>query len=449
MNDRERDHGSGSTGVGIEKVKALSKRAQPAKGEILPPRHVDRHERRRITEQTLRKMRPPETNHRIEWDSEIPGFGARITAAGVISFVLDYRIFGRQRRYTIGQVGEYSVTAAREKARKLRVGIDDGHDPLEERNQSRTEPTLDDLLTRYLESEREGKKRPHTRRDDKRMVEKIIRPRLGRLRLKAVARRDIEALHVSLKETPYQANRVLALLSAIFRYAIDDLEWTNVNPVTGIQRFTEEKREACLTVDQLQKFREALDGYSDQNAANALRLLMLTGSRAGETLRAEWEQIDLERGVWTKPSHHTKQKKTEFVPLSEPALKLLLGMKPKNAKGPLFPGRATTKKKSRARVSLKRPWLQACKAAGLVTVEVSKGKRRTIKRYRPTVRIHDLRHSYASHLVSAGASLQIVGKLLGHTQAATTMRYAHLQDESLRAATNQLAKIIAFENKGE
>jgi integrase len=391
-------------------------------------------------------MRPPETNSRIEWDSEIPGFGARITAAGVISFVLDYRIFGRQRRYTIGRLGEYSATAAREKARKLRVGIDDGQDPLEERNQSRSEPTLDDLLTEYLDSDREAKKRPNTRRDDKRMVEKIIRPRLGRLRLKAVGRRDIEALHVSLKETPYQANRVLALLSTIFRYAIDDLEWITTSPVAGIQRFPEEKREACLTIDQLQKFREALDGYSDQNAANALRLLMLTGSRAGETLRAEWEEIDLERGVWTKPSHHTKQKKTEFVPLSEPALELLLGMKPKNAVGPLFPG--GTKKKARARVSLRRPWIQACKAAGLVTIEVSKGKRRTIKCYRPTVRIHDLRHSYASHLVSAGTSLQIVGKLLGHTQAATTMRYAHLQDESLRAATNQLAKIIAFEKKG-
>lgn len=106
------------------------------------------------------------------------------------------------------------------------------------------------------------------------------------------------------------------------------------------------------------------------------------------------------------------------------------------------------------RVSLKRPWLQACKAAGLVTVEMVKGKRkgkdgapRMLKRYKPTVRLHDLRHSYASHLVSNGVGLQIVGKLLGHVQASTTMRYAHLQDEALRTATNRLATIIDFDSK--
>ena len=163
---------------------------------------------------------------------------------------------------------------------------------------------------------------------------------------------------------------------------------------------------------------------------------MLTGSREGEVLKAEWEQFNFQRNVWTKPSHNTKQKREEHIPLSGPTLKLLKAMMPKDATGPLFPGAS-----GRARVSLRRPWVQACKACGLVQVEKRKGKRSTITRYHPTVRIHDLRHSYASHLVSNGVSLHIVGKLLGHTQASTTMRYAHLQDETLRAATERFGEI--------
>jgi integrase len=407
---------------------------------------------KRIVEQTIKRMRAPEENSRIEWDAEIPGFGVRITAAGVTSFILDYRIFGRQRRYTIGRYPELTSTAARIEAGELRAMIRAGRDPMEERNQRRGEPTLGDLATAYMESEAEGKKRPHTVRDDKRMVEKIIRPKLGGHRLKAIGKRDVEALHGSLKSTPYQANRVLALLSAMFNFAIE-AKWRVDNPCKSVKKFAEEKRESWLSVEQIQRFREGLDKYKDQSAANCLRLLLLTGSRAGEALRAEWSEFDLTRGVWTKPSHHTKQKKTEHVPLNAPAIELLRSIKPRNAAGPLFPG---TKRKGKdgkltggeKRVSLKRPWLQACKAAGLAEAYTVQGKRKKMLiRYRPTVRLHDLRHSYASHLVSNGVGLQIVGKLLGHVQASTTMRYAHLQDEALRAATNQLAKIIDFKSE--
>jgi integrase len=407
---------------------------------------------KRIVEKTIKRMKAPKENSRIEWDAEIPGFGVRITAAGVTSFILDYRIFGRQRRYTIGRYPELTSTAARIEAGELRAMIRAGRDPMEERNQRRGEPTLGDLATAYMESEAAGKKRPHTVRDDKRMVEKIIRPKLGGHRLKAIGKRDVEALHGSLKSTPYQANRVLALLSAMFNFAIE-AKWRVDNPCKSVKKFAEEKRESWLSVEQIQRFREGLDKYKDQSAANCLRLLLLTGSRAGEALRAEWNEFDLTRGVWTKPSHHTKQKKTEHVPLSAPAIELLRSIKPRNATGPLFPG---TKRKGmdgkltggEKRVSLKRPWLQACRAAGLAEAYIIQGKRKKmLTRYRPTVRLHDLRHSYASHLVSNGVGLQIVGKLLGHVQVSTTMRYAHLQDEALRAATNQLAKIIDFRSE--
>src|ERR1019366_4467035 len=389
----------------------------------------------RILEKSIKKMGAPEHGQKIDWDSEIQGFGVRVTAAGATSFILDYRISGRQRRYTIGRHPELTVAAARAEAGEPRARIGDGHDPMEERHQSRQEPTLDDLAKEYMERYAVPNKRPTSLRNDREMIANIILPKIGKLRLKAVGRQDIETLHPARKATPYGANRLLSLLSKMFNLGIQ-WKWTTENPARGVPRFPEGKRERWLTTEEIQKFREALDSYADQNAANALRLLMLTGSREGEVLKAEWEQFNFQRNVWTKPSHNTKQKREEHIPLSGPTLKLLKAMMPKDATGPLFPGAS-----GRARVSLRRPWVQACKACGLVQVEKRKGKRSTITRYHPAVRIHDLRHSYASHLVSNGVSLHIVGKLLGHTQASTTMRYAHLQDETLRAATERFGEI--------
>ena len=351
-------------------------------------------------------------------------------------------------------------------------------DPLEERRAERhewkKEPTFQALADAYLadanmrkresslyddrrmlgvyeddqpkanESEAQRKKREEKRKKREAQRKKRILTVLGEHRLGEIKQVDIVRFHESLRETPYQANRVLALLSSIFNYGIAH-KWIMENPAKGIKKFEEAKRERWLTVEELQKFREALDRYKDQSAANVLRLLLLTGSRASEALKACWEEFDLQRGVWTKPSHHTKQNKIEHVPLSAPARKLLEGMAPENPTGPLFLGRDGEGK----RVSLKRPWIAACRAAGLVEEYLIDGKRSgkdgepvKLRRYRPTVRVHDLRHNFASHLASNGVSLQVVGKLLGHTQAATTMRYAHLQDAPLRDAANQFGRIF-------
>lgn len=394
---------------------------------------------KKIGEKRIRALVAPKVGNRIEWDESLPGFGVRITATGATSFILDYYVARRRRRYTIGRHPELTASEARGRAEALRVRIRDGYDPMEERVQNRTEPTVDELAAEYMK-DAEHHKRPNTLRDDRRMINRIIIPSIGKLRLKAVGKRDIEQLHYSLKDTPYQANRVLALLSTMFNFAVGN-KWLIENPATKIAKFPEAKRERWLTVDQVQRFRGALDSYPDQNAANALRLLLLTGSREGEVLNATWEQFDLVRCEWTKPSHNTKQKRVEHVPLSPDALAVLQAMMPANATGTLFPGA-----RDGARTTLRRPWLQACKAVGLVSTKQVKGKRKTLTIYRPTVRIHDLRHSFASHLASSGVSLQIVGKLLGHTQAGTTMRYAHLQDEALRAATNRLSEIYAEAN---
>lgn len=397
----------------------------------------------RITQQTIKHLVTDEPADRIIWDSELRGFGVRITETGVIRYILDYRFRGKKRRYTIGRHPEYTTTAARDEAMALRVDIQNGHDPLEERDQWKSEPGFRALAESYIKAA-ETRKRESSLYDDRRMLKKIILPAIGDRRLGEIKQSEIARLHESLSTTPYQGNRVLALLSAVFNYGIAQ-KWNSENPCRGIPKFAEAKRERWLSVEEIQRFREALDQYPHQDAANALRLLLLTGSRASEVLKAGWDEFDLARGVWIKPSHHTKQKKQEHVPLSGPAIKLLESMAYENATGPLFP----SKDGKGQRVSLKRPWVQACKAAGLVEKYSVPGKRKLLTRYRPIVRVHDLRHNFASHLVSNGVSLQVVGKLLGHTQAATTMRYSHLQDAPLRSAADQVARIFAQQPKSK
>jgi integrase len=394
---------------------------------------------KKINQQTVKALTAPEAGSRIVWDSELKGFGVRVTAGGAITYVLDYRVHRRQRRYKIGRHPEWSAEAARRKAAELKPRIADGYDPLEEKQKASGEPTVAELAAEYLERHAIPNKRPGSLRNDREMIDGIIKPKLGRLRLAAVGRRDLEALAASLKATPYRANRCLALLSHMFTKA-NEWKWATANPARGIRRYQEDRRERWLSAEEMRAFTAALDSYGAANpsAANALRLLLLTGAREGEVLKADWTQFDLDRGVWTKPSAHTKEKKTEYVPLNDQALEMLRTMKPEGATGPLFPGRDGT-----ARVTLKRPWKQVCRLAGLCEVTTRQGKRRKVTRYKPTLRVHDLRHNFASYLVSSGASLPIVGKLLGHTQTATTERYAHLADAPLRDAANVFGKIFA------
>ena len=390
-------------------------------------------------------MEAPETGYKITWDGESSGLGARITANGVISFVLRYRLHGEQTVYKIGRFPDWSVSAARNEASDLRKRISQGVDPMAERKQSRNEPTFGDLLDDYLGSEEFARKRPPTQASYRSMIEKILRPAWGKMRLKAIQHRNVEALHASLKSKRHTANRTVSLASRLFNSAIEQKLLVE-NPAKGIEHYHEEKRTRYLNEEdqtELQRFTDALDGYHDQNAADALRLLLWTGSRTGEVLKARWEDFNLRDGKWTKPSAHTKQKKEEKIPLSQSAIALLKAMKPRIAAGPVFIGRDGKK----ARVGLRRTWLQVCKAAGLVEVIEIPGKRGPLKRYKPTVRKHDLRHTFASHLVSNGTPLHVVGQYLGHTTPQTTNRYVHLTDQSLRDAADKFGKILEFATK--
>ncbi|HEY6337080.1 MAG TPA: site-specific integrase [Candidatus Sulfotelmatobacter sp.] len=379
----------------------------------------------KISEKTVKNLTPPKHGNRILYDAQIPGFGVRITAAGAVGFILNYHVHGRERRFTIGKHPELSVIAARNRALELRRKVNEGIDPLEEREQDRAQPTMNDLCVDYLEHHALVHKRPHSVRDDKQMIAGVIAPKMGSLRVSAVSRQGVAKLHASLKATPYFANRVLALLSKMFSLAIE-WHWVSSNPAQGIPRFHEDRRERWLQPEELRRFVEGLNAYHNQNVADAFRLLLLTGSRKSEVLMAEWPMFDLEQGLWTKPSSHTKEKQIEHNPLSVQALQLLAKMKEQgDGAGFLFPGLS-----GKPRTTLRVAWSQICKAAGL-----------------SNIRVHDLRHSYASYLVSHGVSLHVVGKLLGHSQAQTTQRYAHVAHQSLRDASNLFGNIFQTANK--
>ncbi len=195
----------------------------------------------KITDKTIKGLRPPEQGNRIVYDHEIRGFGVRITAGKAIAFILEYSIGGRQRRYTIGPWPAWTATAARAEALKLRGNIAKGIDPLAEKAEQRAAPTVAELAERYIEEHAIPHKRPSSVRNDKGMLEKHIKPELGNLKVAAVGRTDIERLHRKLRSHPYQANRVLALLSTVMTKAI---EWKlrPDNPCKGIKRYPEEKR---------------------------------------------------------------------------------------------------------------------------------------------------------------------------------------------------------------
>ena len=325
---------------------------------------------------------------------------------------------------TVGQHGPLlTFDQAKRQARAMLADAMRGKDPAEEKRAARKAPTVADLAADYLVHHAVPKKRPKSVRDDRSMLDRVVLPAMGSRKVAAVGRRDIEAIHTRLQDRRYQANRVLALMSTMFNLALQ-WQWRSDNPVKGIKRYDEEKRDRWLSDDELRLLCRVLDNHPNQRASNAVRLQLLTGARLGEVLKAERTDFDLARGVWTKPSHHTKQKRREHLPLSVEAQALVRTvLADSNPASPyLFPGDAPGK----ALQDIKKFWASAMRQAGIT------GYRR-----------HDNRHTYASHLVSTGLSLEIVGRLLGHTQPATTKRYSHIADDPLRLATGRFSSKMA------
>jgi len=417
----------------------------------------------RLTDKMIGNLPTPAKGAVITYDKDVPGFGIRVTKNGVRSFVLNYVAAGVERRMTIGQFSMWSTTAAREEAKNLRRKIDRGIDPLAERKDKelvaaaeRAAPTVKDLFNRY-DLEHLPHKSLRAAADDRSIWNQLVLPKLGAMKVTEVRSTDIDAIHVDISRTrPVRANRTIEVVRKAFNLAIR-WGWRPDNPVAGVRKNPEQNRTRYLSPIEIMKLAAALAAHKEKMSAQAIRLLMLTGARRSEVLSARWDMFDLDKGVWVKPSAHTKQKKEHRVPLSAPAVQLLKELKTeaiermKEAKASevipyVFPGAD-----GEPLTDIKRTWLAVCKEAGLASqaeqrrrdgrlLRDSNGKPLIV--WKATVRIHDLRHTYASILVSEGLSLPIIGALLGHTQPQTTARYAHLFDDPLRAATERVGALL-------
>ena len=376
----------------------------------------------RLTDKRVRELEAPAKGQRRIKDTEVTGFGVVVRANGSRSYILDYTYEGRERRKTIGQFGTWKTAPAREEARGLRKMVDRGQDPLaaqDERRKAETVNALADLYERdHLPDKRDAAK-------DREMLNKYVRPKLGKSKVVDLKRSDIRKVHRDITDEgkPTRANRVLALLSKMFTMAVQDYQMRSDNPCKGLPRNEENRRERYLSQEEIGRLFDVLAEYKHQRTANVIRMLVLTGARKSEVLTMRWKDVDLAEGVWIKPSSATKQKKSHRIPLSAPALQLLSELEAQRAEGDtyVFPGtRAGEPMKS-----IKNAWSTIRERAGL-----------------DDVRPHDLRHSFASLLIGRGASLALVGRLLGHSTPQTTARYAHLADEPLREAVDTVGAAV-------
>ena len=375
-----------------------------------------------LNDTTVKGLPVPANGYEITWDSKVVGFGCRVTAAGARSFILNYRTrAGRARRFTIGTFGDWKTGAARDEARNLKTLIDRGGDPLGDVTAARTSPSVGDLCDRFI-AEYLARKKPSTQHTYKLQIKAEIRPALGKLKVAEVTFSDVDGLHRKLtaRGVSYRANRVIALLSAMFTMAIKWRMRTD-NPCKGIERNTEYKRRRYLSPDELARLTMALATCKDQQSADIVRMLLLTGARRGEVLTAKWSDINLDTGKWSKPGATTKTKTEHEIPLSQAACALLTDLRQRSPKDAtwLFPANGGHRK------DIKDTWARICREANI------------------KARAHDLRHTYASVLASAGQSLPVIGALLGHTVPTTTARYAHLFDDPLRKATEQAGAILS------
>lgn len=360
----------------------------------------------------------PKSKETFLWDSELRGFGVRCSPKGKKVFILQYRRDGRTRRMTLGAFGAVTPEQGRDLARKNLGQVASGFDPSGERQKERRAPNVSALCDRFLEEHVKLRCKPTTQREYRHACERYIKPRLGGMRVQSVTRPDVADLHHSLREKPYQANRVLGVISKMFNMAeIWGLRSDGSNPTRHVGKYPEKKRERFLAPEEIDRLWNVLDqsvkdGTETEFVAAGFKLLLLTGCRLSEIQKMKWSYI---RGdvIWL-PDAKTGPRR---VLLNQTALGILREL-------PRLPGNEYViagAVDGQYATDMQKPWRRIRKAAGM-----------------EDVRIHDLRHTYASIAAMAGHSLPMIGRLLGHTQAQTTARYAHLADDTTRKAANEV-----------
>ena len=364
----------------------------------------------------------------VFWDRIVTGFGVRVYPTGGKVYIAQARGPEGPKRVTVGRHGVLNADEARRRAALIVTRIKAGEDPVPLPLAARFNggPTVADLATRYLEDHAAVRLKPRTQTKLRGVLRRHILPALGKLPVEAVERKQVVELHRSLSDRPVVANRAVKTLAHMYRLGEGwGLVPTGCNPCRAIEKYPERGRERFLTDAEFARLGRVLDEAEDtgaiQTMAAAIRLLMLTGCRKGEILALRWTDVDLDAGELRLPDAKSGPRAVQLPP---PAVRLLEEM-PRRAGSPwVFPGRDRDGRYSAA--GLDGAWQAVREAANL-----------------EDVRIHDLRHSFASRALALGETLPVIGKLLGHNDIETTARYAHLAQDSVHEAAERIAESIA------
>lgn len=363
----------------------------------------------------------PEDRDIDYFDEALAGFGLRVRKSGRKVYFVRQRFKGSQRRVTIGYHGAWTAETARTEAKRILGELATGQDPTEDVRKQKSAITVKALGERFLSEYADVHLKPATRREYRRSVEIFITPIIGKQAVHEIERRSIAELHHGLRHIPYQANRTLGVLSKMFSMAeVWGLRADNSNPCVRIKKYREEKRERFLSPTELRRLGRVLDQAEAEclSAVVAYRLLLLTGCRLGEIQTLQWKFIDFEQKQIRLPESKTGEK---VIYLTDETIAVLSSV-------PKLCGNAYVVVGSKLGgylTDLQKPWRRIRKLAAI-----------------DDVRIHDLRHTYASQALALGQTLPLIGKLLGHTQVQTTARYAHLAADPVRRAAAEVASHV-------
>lgn len=402
----------------------------------------------RITKRTIDALLADGRDY-VAWDGELTGFGVRVRPSGSKSFVVVYRTGGRnspQRRVTVGAVGKIDVDVARSEARRILAGAELGQDRAGDLARSRAEMSVAALCDLYLAEGCETKK-PSTLATDRGRIERHIKPLLGAKRISELTRADIErfmrdvaagktAVDVKTKKFGRAmveggrgtATRTVGLLGGILSFAVLR-QMRGDNPVRGVKRYKDKKGETFLSSAELATLGEAVAKCESEGASPAaiaiIRLLAFTGARKSEIASLKWSELDLQRGYLALGDSKTGAK---IIPLGAPAVEVLSGVGRIEGATYIFPASSGEGHFQ----GVEKVWRKVRVAAGF-----------------PGLRLHDLRHSFASIGLARGDALAVIGAILGHADVKTTSRYAHLADDPVRNAANEISKSVhaAFTGK--
>lgn len=375
----------------------------------------------KLTKSTLDNLKASSKDQFI-WDDVLKGFGVRISPRGKKTFVVQYRHNKRTQRVRIGHYGTTTVFEARRDARILLGEIAKGRSPAKHLRENRQSPSLNFVADRFMNEHALVRLKPTTQSDYRHNLKAYILPVLGQRQVNDINHQDIQELHQKMSKTPVQANRTISVLSKIFSMCEKWGYRANLsNPCTQIERYKEARRHRFLDHQELAQLWEALEAFEQNRiisfyAVQAFKLLILTGCRLGEIRTLKWDYVKGNRIEF--PDTKTGYKR---IPFNKEAM-LVLALIPKVADNPYV---ICGSVEGQPIINLQKSWRRVRSKANL-----------------EDVRIHDLRHTFASHAVMGGTPLAIVSKLLGHSQIATTMRYAHLADQELLNATDGIGSSL-------